>query len=122
MGERPEENMHLQEELRQAIGTLQIKDHKMEDLPEENRRLLEGWNKPKLTISRTRRPREGSRSCMPLPQGAGSGLQRAAGDHVDPHAEEGTKEEKRTLSLLDMVRKALETASVWALSLLGVAW
>ena len=31
----------LRTELRQVTGTLQIKDHKMEDLPEENRRRLE---------------------------------------------------------------------------------
>ena len=53
--------------------------------------------------------------------GHGGGIQRAVGDHVDPHAEEGTKEEKRALSLLKVVRKALETASAWTLSLLGVA-
>ena len=31
----------------------------------------------------------GSRSCTPLPQGAWSGLQRAAGNHFDPHAAGG---------------------------------
>ena len=49
-------------------------------------------------------------------------LQRAAVDHFDPHAEEGTKDGKRALSQLGVARKALEIASSWALSLLGVAW
>ena len=64
----------------------------------------------------------GSRSCTLPPQGTGRGLQRADGDHFDPPGKEGTKEEKGTLSLLDMIRKALETASAWALSLLRVTW
>ena len=61
-----------------------------------------------LTPSMKMRQREGSRtssmadskSRTPLPQGAGGGLQRAAVDNLDPHAEEGTKKEKRALSLL----------------------
>ena len=93
----------------------------MEELPEENRRRLEEWSNPRLTPSMTMRQRAGSRSCTPLPQGSGGGLQRAAVYHFDPHAEEGTKEGKRALSLLGVARKALETASAWALSLLGVA-
>ena len=120
----------LRTELRQVIGTLQIEDHKMEEIPLENRRLLEERDTPMLKLSMTMRQMEGSRtssmaggkSCTPIPQGAGGGLQRAAVDHFDPHAEEGTKEGKRALSLRGLARKALETASLWALSLLGVAW
>ena len=55
-----------------------------------------------------------SRSCTPLPQGSGGGLQRAAVYHFDPHAEEGTKDGKRALSLLGGTRKALKTASSWS--------
>ena len=52
--------------------------------------------------------------------GRGGVLQRAAVDHCDPHAEEGTKDGRRPLSLysilslLGMARKALETASSWS--------
>ena len=35
----------------------------------------------------------GSRSGTPQPRSARDGLQRAAGDHFNPHAEKGTKEE-----------------------------
>ena len=47
---------------------------------------------------------EGSRSCTTLPQGAGSGRQRAAGDHFDPHAE-------------NVAWKVLETTSSWSKAL-----
>ena len=99
MEDLPEENRRRLEELPEENR------RRLEELPEENRRLLEERNKPKLTLSMTGRQRKGSRtfsmagsrSCTTLPQGAGSGLQRAAGDHFDPHTEEGTKEEKRAL-------------------------
>ena len=53
------------------------------------RRLLKEQEKPRLKPSRTVRPRAGRRSCTPRPQG---GLQRAAGNHFDPHAAGGTEE------------------------------
>ena len=52
-----------------------------------------------------------------MPQGAGSGQQRPAGDHFDPHAEVGTKEEKRARSRLNGAWKAMETPSSWSKAL-----
>ena len=108
----------LHPKLRQAVGSLQIKGHKMEEPPKENLRLLDERDAPLLKQPGTMHQREGtrtysmeeSRSCTPKPQGAGDGPQRAAGDYFDHHAEEGRKEEKRALSLLGGARKVLKTA------------
>ena len=67
----------------------------MEELTEENLRLLEERDTLMLKLSMTMRQMEGSRassmagsrSSTPLPQGVGGGLQGAAVDHFDPHAE-----------------------------------
>ena len=96
----------------------------------ENRHQLEEQDEPTLTRSMTMRQLErsrtssmtGRRSCTPLTRGAGGEIQRAAGDHLDPHAKKRTQEGKSALSLREVARKALEAASAGALSLLGVVW
>ena len=57
-----------------------------------------------------------------MTRGTGGEIQRAARDHLDPHAEERSQEGKSALSLMEVARKALEAASAGVLSLLGVAW
>ena len=109
----------LRMELCQVIGTLQIEDLKLE---ERNQPTLT----PSITMGQMEENRTSSiavsRGRMPLPQSTGGGLQRAAGDRCDHHTEGGAKEEKRALPLLREARKALETASAWALALLERAW
>ena len=98
----------LRTELRQTSWARQVENHGMEEPLEKNLHRREEQDKQMLTPSMKMRQREGSRmfsmadskSRTPLPQGAGGGLQRAAVDNFDPHAEERTKEEKRALSLL----------------------
>jgi len=87
----------LRTELRQAIKTLQIKDHKMEELTTENVRLLEERDTLMLKLSTVMRQlegsraasamssRAGSRSSTPLPQGVLHGV--GSIPHFDPHAE-----------------------------------
>ena len=87
----------LRAELRQAIKALQVKEHKMEELVEENVRLLEERDTLMLKLSTVMRQLEGSRaasamssmagsrSTTPLPHG--SQHQVLPGDHFDPHAE-----------------------------------
>merc|ERR1712226_1052141 len=86
----------LRAELRQAIKALQMKEHKMEELVEDNVRLLEERDTLMLKLSTVMRQLEGSRaasamssmagsrSTTPLPQGS---QQVLSGDHFDPHAE-----------------------------------
>ena len=73
-----------------------MKEHKMEELVEENVRLLEERDTLMLKLSTVMRQLEGSRaasamssmagsrSTTPLPQGS---QQVLSGDHFDPHAE-----------------------------------
>ena len=89
----------LRAELRQAIKALQMKEHKMEELVEENVRLLEERDTLMLKLSTVMRQLEGSRaasamssmagsrSTTPLPQGSHHHQQVLSGDHFDPHAE-----------------------------------
>lgn len=88
----------LRAELRQAIKALQMKEHKMEELVEENVRLLEERDTLMLKLSTVMRQLEGSRaasamssmagsrSTTPLPHGS-QNQQVLSGDHFDPHAE-----------------------------------
>ena len=88
----------LRAELRQAIKALQMKEHKMEELVEENVRLLEERDTLMLKLSTVMRQLEGSRaasamssmagsrSTTPLPHGS-QHQQVLSGDHFDPHAE-----------------------------------
>merc|ERR1719150_1795408 len=88
----------LRAELRQAIKALQVKEHKMEELVEENLRLLEERDTLMLKLSTVMRQLEGSRaasamssmagsrSTTPLPHGSHH-HQVLSGDHFDPHAE-----------------------------------
>merc|ERR1712013_161004 len=88
----------LRAELRQAIKALQVKEHKMEELVEENLRLLEERDTLMLKLSTVMRQLEGSRaasamssmagsrSTTPLPHGSHH-HQLLSGDHFDPHAE-----------------------------------
>ena len=88
----------LRAELRQAIKALQMKEHKMEELIEENVRLLEERDTLMLKLSTVMRQLEGSRaasamssmagsrSTTPLPHGS-QHQQVLSGDHFDPHAE-----------------------------------
>jgi len=89
----------LRAELRQAIKALQMKEHKMEELVEENVRLLEERDTLMLKLSTVMRQLEGSRaasamssmagsrSTTPLPHGSHHHQQVLSGDHFDPHAE-----------------------------------
>jgi len=86
----------LRAELRQAIKTLQIKDHKLEEVTAENVRLLEERDTLMLKLSTVMRQLEGSRaasamssmagsrSSTPLPHGPGN---QPNIPHFDPHAE-----------------------------------
>merc|ERR1712200_334019 len=76
----------LRAELRQAIKALQVKEHKMEELVEENLRLLEERDTLMLKLSTVMRQLAGSRSTTPLPHGSHH-HQLLSGDHFDPHAE-----------------------------------
>merc|ERR1712038_495451 len=88
----------LRNELRVAIRTLQIKDHKCEEVTQENLRLLEERDTLMLKLSTVMRQLEGSRtasamssmagsrSTTPLPHGSHH-HQLLSGDHFDPHAE-----------------------------------
>merc|ERR1711962_733120 len=89
----------LRAELRQAIKALQVKEHKMEELVEENLRLLEERDTLMLKLSTVMRQLEGSRaasamssraesrSSTPLPQGVIRGASVPPPPHFDPHAE-----------------------------------
>ena len=75
-----DEDLHT--EWCEVIGNLQIEDHKREEIPKGNLHQLEGSRTSSIT---------GSRNCTPLAQGEGGEIQRAARDHLDPHAEERTQ-------------------------------
>ena len=97
-------------------------DLKREEIPKENRHLLEERDALMMELSVTIRLLEGrrtssvigSRSCLPIAQGVGGGLPRVARDHFDPYVEERTQEGKSVLSLRGVAKKALEAASAWA--------
>merc|ERR1712013_845540 len=62
----------LRAELRQAIKALQVKEHKMEELVEENLRLLEERDTLMLKLSTVMRQLEGSRAASAMSSMAGS--------------------------------------------------
>jgi len=84
----------LRQELRVAIKTLQIRDHKCEQVTQENLRLIEERDMLMLKLSTTMRELEGSRAASmvgsrtttPVP-GAGATLQPGIGLVFDPSAE-----------------------------------
>merc|ERR1719234_2914401 len=85
----------LRAELRQAIKALQVKEHKQEQLVEENLRLLEERDTLMLKLTHVMRQLEGSRAASAMSSMAGSRSttplphQVLSGDrdHFDPHAE-----------------------------------
>merc|ERR1719150_1858096 len=84
----------LRAELRQAIKALQVKEHKMEELVEENLRLLEERDTLMLKLSTVMRQLEGSRAASAMSSMAGSrtttpvpGAMPSLMPHFDPHAE-----------------------------------
>merc|ERR1711874_807470 len=79
---------------RQAIKALQMKEHKMEELVEENVRLLEERDTLMLKLSTVMRQLEGSRTASAMSSMAGSrtttpvpGGMPNLMPHFDPHAE-----------------------------------
>merc|ERR1712066_1123505 len=88
----------LRQELRIAIKTLQIKDHKCEEVTQENLRLIEERDTLMLKLSTTMRELEGSRAASmagsrtttPVPgavAGTSATLQQGRGLVFDPSAE-----------------------------------
>merc|ERR1712042_428187 len=84
----------LRNELRVAIKTLQIKDHKCEEVTQENLRLLEERDTLMLKLSTVMRQLEGSRTASAMSSMAGSrtttpvpGAMPSLMPHFDPHAE-----------------------------------
>merc|ERR1712192_31771 len=85
----------LRAELRQAIKALQVKEHKQEQLVEENLRLLEERDTLMLKLTHVMRQLWGSRAASAMSSMAGSRsttplphqVQSGAVDHFDPHAE-----------------------------------
>jgi len=84
----------LREELSIAIRTLQIKDHKCEEVTQENIRLIEERDTLMLKLSTVMRQLEGSRTTSAMSSMAGSrtttpvpGGMPTLMPHFDPHAE-----------------------------------
>jgi len=84
----------LRNELKVAIRTLQIKDHKCEEVTQENLRLLEERDTLMLKLSTVMRQLEGSRTASAMSSMAGSrtttpvpGGVPSLMPHFDPHAE-----------------------------------
>merc|ERR1712181_81603 len=85
----------LRAELRQAIKALQVKEHKQEQLVEENLRLLEERDTLMLKLTHVMRQLEGSRAASAMSSMAGSRsttplphqVLSGAPDLFDPHAE-----------------------------------
>jgi len=84
----------LRNELRVAIRTVQIKDHKCEEVTQENIRLIEERDTLMLKLSTVMRQLEGSRTASAMSSMAGSrtttpvpGGMPALMPHFDPHAE-----------------------------------
>ena len=84
----------LRQELKTAIKTLQIKDHKCEEMTQENIRLIEERDTLMLKLSTVMRQLEGSRAASAMSSMAGSrtttpvpGAMPSLMPHFDPHAE-----------------------------------
>merc|ERR1712025_1007160 len=85
----------LRQELRVAIKTLQLRDHKCEEVTQENLRLIEERDMLMLKLSTTMRQLEGSRAASmvgsrtttPVPSSTPGPSQTGIGLHFDPSAE-----------------------------------